>query len=64
MSEADLSLGTMVLLAADYWRAAPWHKRLAVWALGRRERFEHLGTRLTIGWWRGRPYLVSIREER
>lgn len=64
MSAADLHIGALVLLGADHWRAAPRYERVAVWALARRDRFDHLDTRIVIGWWRGRPYLVSIREAR
>lgn len=60
----DLETGTLVLVANAQFRQARWHTVVAAWAFGRHERFEHLGTRFRIAWWRGTPYLLRVGEAR
>ncbi len=59
---SDRSIGMLNLAANAHWKAAPWYTRAAVWLFGRHELVEHLGMRFRIGWWRGKPYLVTVRE--
>lgn len=58
----QLQIGTLVLLADDLWRQAGWMQQLRVWLFGRRRDVVHLGTECRLHWWRGQPYLISIRE--
>jgi hypothetical protein len=58
----DLSQGGKVLVGDHNWRQGPFLGAAAAFLFGRRERFVHLGMRCTLSWWKGCPYLISIRE--
>lgn len=62
MSASDAAIGSVVLVGDYNWRQGPMRAALAAWLFGRRERFVHLGLRCTVAWWRGQPYLISLRE--
>jgi hypothetical protein len=58
----DLSIGAVVLVGVYNWRKGPlWPSICALFA-GKRQRFEHLGMRCTVAWWRDKPYLIGMRE--
>ena len=58
----DAVLGAKVLVGNRNWKAAGLWTALRVILFGRIERFEHLGCRIILRWWRGEPYLTSIEE--
>jgi hypothetical protein len=58
----DMAYAAQVLVGDHNWREGPTGPALAAWLFGRRTRFTHLGMRCTIAWWRGKPYLVGLRE--
>lgn len=62
MTAADMAYGAKVLVGDYNWRDGPKLPSLAAFLFGRRERFEHLGMRCTIAWWKGEPYLIRMRE--
>ncbi|TNF21861.1 MAG: hypothetical protein EP318_06205 [Rhodobacteraceae bacterium] len=62
MSALDMSYGAKVLVGDDNWRYGPKLPALAAFLFGRRERFEHLGMRCTVAWYKGQPYLIHMRE--
>ena len=60
----DMVKGAKVMVGDENWRKGPVWPAFCAFLFGQRERFEHLGMRCTIAWWRDKPYLVSIREAR
>lgn len=64
MSGSDAAYGVKVLVGDHNWRKGPVRAAVAAWLFGRRERFEHLGMHCTVAWWKGKPYLVGLREAR
>lgn len=64
MSQSDLAYGAKTLVGDHNWKEAGLMETIRVLIWGRLEVFEHLGMRITIRWWRGKPYLTSIREAR
>jgi hypothetical protein len=53
-----------ILLVGDWrWRQGPRWKAALAWALGQREvLLTHKGDVAHLSWWRGHPYLISIKE--
>lgn len=64
MIATNAQTGAVVLAGDANWRAAGWGLRAAAFLFGRRVAFDHLGTRIRLRIWRGRPYLVWIGEAR
>ena len=62
--DEHLRYAETVFTAHTNWDDAPWLTLLAVLLFARRERIVQLGWRVTIGWWRGAPYLISMKEPR
>lgn len=60
---ADMDIGMLVFVADAHFRAAPKRTIIAAWLLGRHQRFEHLGTRFRLAWWRDTPYLLTVKGE-
>lgn len=58
----DRAVGNLILLAQANCNRARWWTLAAVWILGRHRILRHLGRVGRIGFWRGRPYLLSFRE--
>lgn len=58
----DLNLGVLVLVANDHWRKASLLKRTLVFLFARRDKFDHLGNRMVVGHWFGKPFLISIKD--
>lgn len=52
----------LTIAANANWKNAGCLLRATVWIFGRHERFVHLGWQLRISWWRGVPFLLSIKE--
>lgn len=59
---SELALGSVVLIGDLNWRKGPVRHAIAAFLFGRRDRFDHLGMRCTVAWWRNQPYLVRFRE--
>lgn len=55
-------IGRLVLSANLNFKVRPLRSILAAFIFGRWQTIEHLGRRFRIAHWRGRPYLMSIRE--
>jgi hypothetical protein len=52
----------IVIFAGDYnWRKGPKIMALRALLFGRTERFESLGMRATVKWFKGQPYLIRFR---
>lgn len=62
MSAQDAATGAITLVGNHNWKRAPLALRAVVLLFGRYERFDHLGKRMSVFWWRGQPYLALIRE--
>jgi len=62
MTARDMAYGTKVFVGDHNWRKGPFWPAMAALLFGQRERFEHLGMRITIAWRHGKPYLIRIRE--
>lgn len=60
----DLQLGVVTLVGDWNWRRGPKWKAACALVLGRRQRYEHLGKRMVVSWWRGQPYLIRLGEAR
>lgn len=58
----QLDIGAVVFAGDYHWRNASWLLKLRVCFFGKRRDIMHLGALSHIRWWRGQPYLVSIRE--
>ncbi|PKP71860.1 MAG: hypothetical protein CVT82_00380 [Alphaproteobacteria bacterium HGW-Alphaproteobacteria-4] len=58
----DLEIGALVLVGNDAWCHASFATRACAWAFGQHQVFTHLGLKLRISIWRGRPYLLTLRE--
>lgn len=59
---SDMAIGAIVLVGDYNWRDGPWLPATMAFLFGQRQRFEHLGMRCTVAWWRGDPYLIWLRE--
>lgn len=64
MSDGDVLKGTKVLIGDANLRRGPFWPAFLAWLFGERERFEHLGMRVTLAWRHGKPYLIRLREVR
>ncbi len=62
MKEYDLKPAAKVMLGNLWWQDAGLGTVLCVLFFGRRETLIHLGTEAHLRWWRGRPYLVRLRD--
>ncbi|PCH70269.1 MAG: hypothetical protein COC12_08420 [Rhodobacteraceae bacterium] len=60
----DYAYGYAVMAGDDNWRKGPLWRSAMAFLFGRRHRFEHLGMRCTIAWWKDEPFLISMREVR
>ncbi len=58
----DAAIGSIVLVGDYNWRKGPVWPSLCALLLGRRQRFDHLGLRCTVAWWREQPFLIRVRE--
>lgn len=58
----DMACGAKVMVGDHNWRKGPFWPAIFAWAFGKRERFEHLGMRCTVSWWKGKPYLTGLEE--
>lgn len=58
----DLNIGAVVLVGDHNWRKGPRLHVLCARLFGRTARFEHLGLKVKIKWWREKPYLVHACE--
>lgn len=59
---ADYDIGMLTLCGNAIWQNAGWPRRFAAVLFGRHEVFTHLGKRLRISFYDGKPYLLTIRE--
>lgn len=64
ISDDDMVQGGKVLVGDHNWREGPLWPSVCAFLFGARERFTHLGMRCTVAWWRGKPYLIGLREAR
>lgn len=62
MSQTDLHIGAVVMVGSQNWSRASWRRKLAVFLFCKRQRFVHLGMRLTVAWRDEKPYLLRISE--
>ena len=58
----DLAMGAITLVGDHNWRRGPKWRAALAFVFGRWRRYEHLGMRLWVSWWRDQPYLIAIRE--
>jgi len=61
---SDAAIGAVVLVGDYNWRKVPLGASLMALLFGKRQRFEHLGKRCTVAWWRSQPYLIRFGEVR
>ncbi|MCR9273229.1 MULTISPECIES: hypothetical protein [Mameliella] len=65
MSRSRAQVNAILLVGDHHWRKGPKWRAALAWCLGRREVFvTHLGDAAKVRWWRGEPYLVSLRPRR
>lgn len=64
MISRDLEVGAKVMMGDRNWQAAGPLELIAALLFGRREEITYLDMVCTIRWWRGSPYLSSIRRAR
>ena len=57
-----MAIGTVVLVGDYNWRKGPFWPAVCATLFGKRQRFEHLGNRCTVAWWKDQPYLIGLRE--
>lgn len=62
MSEHDRAMGNLILTAQLHYNQARWCTLALVWIFGRHRTIRHLGRVGRVGFWRGKPYLLSFRE--
>lgn len=63
MSRSRTQVNAILLVGDHHWRKGPKWKAAFAWAFGKRERFgTHLGGQATVSWWRGEPYLITLKE--
>ncbi|WP_282094327.1 hypothetical protein [Epibacterium ulvae] len=60
----DWETGYVVLIGDHNWRKGSIFKACMAYVFGRRDRFEHLGMRCTVAWYKGKPYLIGLTEAR
>lgn len=61
-AQFDWSVGTLVLVGDHNWRKGPRLAAMCAFLFGSRQRFEHLDMVCTVAWYRGKPYLIRMRE--
>lgn len=60
--QQDFETGTLTLVADHNWRKGPMFPAACAWLFGKRQRYEHLGLKCVVAWWKDTPYLIGLRE--
>lgn len=62
MMDRNQAAGTLILTAQMNFNQAHWWVLALAWVFGTHRTLRHMGWFARIGFWRGKPYLLSFRE--
>lgn len=58
----DEAIALLIFVGAAHFKAARWCVLTAAWIFGRHWILRHLGREGRVAFWRGTPYLLTLRE--